>query len=157
MNVAMYYSTRHYTFLNVRLYCRTEELLNPSSNDFYICVLPLFHLFAQFFNLLFSFRHGITNVIMGKFEPVTFLDNIQKYKVSCRRLSSSSVGVNFALESLISQTLFDHFLFFIWLGASLCRYQCTVKNILTVRKVKIGSFFTWEAIFSKTVGNLFCI
>ncbi|KAL3529017.1 hypothetical protein ACH5RR_008339 [Cinchona calisaya] len=51
-------------------------------NEVMICVLPLFHIYSLNSILLCGLRAGTTILIMQKFEIVTFLELIQKYKVS---------------------------------------------------------------------------
>lgn len=54
--------------------------------DVYVCVLPLFHIFALNSVLLCALRAGITLLIVPKFEIEPMLELIQRYKVSVAAL-----------------------------------------------------------------------
>ncbi|EPS59940.1 hypothetical protein M569_14863 [Genlisea aurea] len=52
------------------------------TNDVMICVLPLFHIFSLNSVLLCGLRRGAAILIVQKFEIVSFLDLIQKFRVT---------------------------------------------------------------------------
>ncbi|KAM7272964.1 hypothetical protein ACFE04_027628 [Oxalis oulophora] len=56
--------------------------LNITKNDVFLCVLPLFHIYALNSVLLCSLRAGTAVLLMPKFEIGAFLEHIQKHKVS---------------------------------------------------------------------------
>ncbi|KAK2140242.1 hypothetical protein LSH36_1425g00002 [Paralvinella palmiformis] len=57
------------------------EILNTQHDEIYLCVLPLSHLFALCIMMFIGFRYGATIVTMKKFDSVSFVEYVQKYRV----------------------------------------------------------------------------
>ncbi|KAK2154448.1 hypothetical protein LSH36_269g12008 [Paralvinella palmiformis] len=56
------------------------DILNTQHDDTYLCVLPLSHVFALCVLMFIGFRYGATIVTMAKFDPVSFVAYVQKYR-----------------------------------------------------------------------------
>ena len=67
-----------YTWLSI---LSNPDILNTQHDDTYLCVLPLSHVFALCVLMFIGFRYGATIVTMAKFDPVSFVAYVQKYRV----------------------------------------------------------------------------
>jgi 4-coumarate--CoA ligase len=82
--------------------------LHLTQNDVFLCVLPLFHIYALNSVLLCSLRAGTAVLLMPKFEIGTFLEHIQKHQVSIvavvpplvLALAKNPMVANFDLSSI---------------------------------------------------------
>ena len=52
--------------------------------DVLLAVIPFFHVFGAIAVLLFSYVKGVPFVILPRFDPVSFLSSIPKYKITVR-------------------------------------------------------------------------
>jgi len=59
-----------------------HHFVDLSSRDVKLCPLPLSHI-GGFIYIQNCINFGITLVLMDRFNPFSFLENIQKYKVTC--------------------------------------------------------------------------
>ncbi|KAK2142289.1 hypothetical protein LSH36_977g02062 [Paralvinella palmiformis] len=59
-----------------------SDILDVQHDGIYLCVLPLFHIFAQTVIMCTGLRYGVTMVTMSKFDPVAYLNHVQKYKAT---------------------------------------------------------------------------
>lgn len=58
------------------------NVFQASKNDIILTALPLFHSFGQGCNMNCSIIGGMTNILMLKFDPLSALEHMHKYKVT---------------------------------------------------------------------------
>ncbi|KAM9959959.1 hypothetical protein ACTFIW_007191 [Dictyostelium discoideum] len=98
----------HYNLVSNTHQLQTIETSTYKKNDSVMGILPFFHIFGLTMYLMLMMKQGHCVVILPKFEPVRFLELIQKYKVAMSFIvppiaiifAKSPIVDNFDLSSL---------------------------------------------------------
>ena len=67
---------------NVKQFAVYENIFNPVQNDTVLGILPMYHIYGLFVFALCSPVQGANVVILPGFEPVSFLETIEKFQIS---------------------------------------------------------------------------
>ena len=79
----------HYNLTSVLAQTRVSWTYYEHGRDVAIVVLPFFHVYGAVILVLALYRGGIPFVVLPRFEPVQFLQCMERYKVTvCSRALS---------------------------------------------------------------------
>ena len=80
-----------------------EQLMNAAQigdNDRFCCILPLFHVNAQLVTMLGPMTAGASMILLEKFSPVTFLEDLSRFKAT----AFSAVPTVYAILNSLPET-----------------------------------------------------
>nr|CAD7595426.1 unnamed protein product [Timema genevievae] len=67
--------------VTLRPHLNYQEPTTKTSQDAFLCILPMFHIYGLSFIMLTRLFHGVKLVTLPKFEATTFLSSIKRHKV----------------------------------------------------------------------------
>lgn len=71
----------HYNIISNVNQASMKPFFNVANDDIILALLPWFHIYGMVTILFVGIRFGAKVISMARFEPVAFLETIQKYKV----------------------------------------------------------------------------
>ncbi|KAN0047830.1 hypothetical protein ACTA71_002217 [Dictyostelium dimigraforme] len=92
----------HYNIISNTYQTQTIETSTYKKNDTVMGILPFFHIYGLMLFLMLMVKQGHRVIILPKFEPVRFLELIQKYKVAISFIVPP-VAIMFAKSPLVDK------------------------------------------------------